>query len=501
MNLNYILKEKVAKFSERTLLHSEYGEHYSYKKYDDITDIIAQGLKDLKVKKGERIAVLHPNHNEVLVAYYSILKAGAVVTPINPSYTASEVKYILGDSEARIIFTSYVHDTLINEIKDFIDKNKIIVISRNGEDTYYNSFSKSMDIKEHRYELAELNNDDVAFLIYTSGTTGKPKGVILTHGNFIFTAPVMAQTYGLRETDVCINSLPLCHVFSIASGFFSPIMCGSAIVMVERFNPKTVLGLTEKYKGTWIPGVPTMFAYMLNVLGEQKFDISSLRFGLSGGAPLPIEVHNKWLEMTNVEIVEVYGLTESTGLVTCNPFYGVKKVGSIGISAAGVSVKIVDEEGKEVSEGRTGELIFSGPNSTKGYFKMPEATKEKLKGNWVYTGDHAYRDKDGYYFIAGRSSDLIISGGYNIYPREIEEIIQDHPDVLEVAVIGIPDKYKGEMPKAYVALKPGRKAREEDIINHCKKSLSPYKIPIVQIVPELPKNQVGKIMKKQLPKE
>jgi long-chain acyl-CoA synthetase len=273
------------------------------------------------------------------------------------------------------------------------------------------------------------------------------------------------------------------------------------VVVLEKFKAELVFEAIAKYKVTWFPGVPTMFIYLLNGLSENRHDLSSLRMGLSGGASLPVEVLKEWEDKFKAVVIEVYGLTESTGLVTANPVYGIRKAGSIGITVSGVAAKVVDKGGNELPPGGIGELIFKGPNATRGYFKLPQETIEKVRDGWVYTGDHAWKDEDGYFYIVGREKELIISGGYNIYPREIEEVLHGFPGVNEVAVIGVPDPIKGEVPKAFVALKSGLRVTEEELLDYCRKNLAPYKIPKIRFMDELPKNTTGKIMKKELPKE
>jgi long-chain acyl-CoA synthetase len=245
--------------------------------------------------------------------------------------------------------------------------------------------------------------------------------------------------------------------------------------------------------------VPTMFTYLLNALDQNRHDVSSLRMGLSGGASLPLEVLRQWEDRFQAEIIEVYGLTESTGLVTGNPVYGLRKPGSIGINVSGVDVRIVDDRERELPPGEVGHLIFRGPNATRGYHNLPEVTAERIRDGWVYTGDQAYRDEDGYYFLVGREAELIITGGYNVYPREIEEVLYACPGVQEAAVIGAPHPGKGEVPKAFVAMQGGAVRDEEAILAHCRRCLAPYKVPVIRFLDELPKNPTGKIMKKDLP--
>ncbi|MFH1060641.1 MAG: AMP-binding protein, partial [Pseudomonadota bacterium] len=343
--------------------------------------------------------------------------------------------------------------------------------------------------------------DTPAFTFYTSGTTGKPKGVVLTHRNLYFGGANIAQNFGLRPGDVALAALPMVHIFCIASPFLGSLASGGTVVVLPAFNSEAVLTAIAEHRVTWFPGVPTMFSYLLNTLDPARHDVSSLRMGLSGGAIMPMDLMRQWTGKFGAHVLEAYGLTESTGLVVCDPVYGVRKSGSIGIVAAGVDARIVDETGRDQPAGQVGQLIFRGPNRTAGYHNLPEVTAERIREGWFYTGDHAYRDEEGYFFIAGREQDLIITAGYNIYPREIEEVLYTFPGVSEAAVIGVPDPAKGEAPLAYVSLKEGVSADADAIRAHCRASLAPYKIPQIRFLPELPKNPTGKILKKQLPRE
>lgn len=499
MDLVRFLKDRVRRYGSRVLLHGEEGS-ITYRKFDAITDRIAYGLVRLGMGPGDHVAVLHPNSVQTLLSFFSIIKAGGVVVPVNPLYTPREVTYLLNNSESTLLIIHEDFSSLVDQIKGDVPRLNRVVLRRRTE-TVETEIAALAGERLQPLKERTFDSDDPAIMFYTSGTTGSPKGVVLTHGNFAFGGPNIAQSYGLMEDDISIAALPMVHVFSIASPFFGSLSSGGAVVVVERFKPQTIFEAIEKFRATWFPGVPTMFILLLNAFCENTRDISSLRMGLSGGASLPVEVLRKWEEAFRADVIEVYGLTESTGLVTANPVFGVRKPGSVGITVPGVTAKVVNKDGGECLPNDVGELIFRGPNATKGYFKLPDETREKIRDGWVHTGDHAYRDDDGYFFIVGREKELIISGGYNIYPKEIEEVIHAHRAVSEAAVIGVSDPVKGEVPKAFIALKQGVTATEEELAEHCKRNLAPYKLPKIAFVKELPKNTTGKILKKELPRE
>ncbi|MEI9475211.1 MAG: AMP-binding protein [Deltaproteobacteria bacterium] len=499
MDLVEFLKIRAEKYQGKEFLSGE-ETSISYRGFDEITDRIAYGLVKMGVMPGDHVAVLHPNSPQTLLSYYSIIKAGGVVVPINPIYTAREAKFILHDSEAKVLFLHEIFSPMIEEIRSEIPLVRNIIV-RNSYETIEMAVEKIVGSSLSTVKEREFSPDDSAIIFYTSGTTGKPKGVMLTHRNFCFSGPNIAQSYGLRESDVSIAVLPLVHVFCVASPFFGSLSSGGRIVVLERFKTQLVFEAIAKYKVSWFPGVPTMFTYLLNGLRENRHDLSSLRMGLSGGASLPVEVLKEWEDRFRADIIEVYGLTESTGLVTANPVYGTRKAGSVGITVSGVSAKVINKQGIELPPGEIGEIVFKGPNATRGYFNLHEETSRKIKDGWVYTGDHAWRDEEGYFYIVGREKELIISGGYNIYPREIEEVVHGCAGVNEVAVIGVADRIKGEVPKAFVALKQGFSVTEDEILDYCKKNLAPYKIPKIAFMAELPKNMTGKIMKSELSRE
>jgi len=499
-DLAAFVRDKAQKYTGRVFL-KDFGSDrdISYDRLEEITNSLACGFKTLGLKKNDRVALLHPNHSDVILTYIAIAKAGGATVPINTLYSPSEIEYIINDSGASILVTTAQHHAQIEGIIPNLNTLKHVLIKSDTQ-TIEDALKKYVGPLKTA-ELEHLDPENTAIIFYTSGTTGKPKGVMISHKNLTFSGPNVAQSYGLREGDVTIAALPLVHVFANASPVFGSLSSGGTVVVMERFKSEDVFEAVARHSVTWFPGVPTMFHYLLSAFSRNPCDLSSLRMMLSGGASLSVEALSKLETNFNTEVLEVYGLTESTGLVTANPVFGARKPGSIGIAVSGVDVKIVDAGGKVLAPGEVGELVFRGPNACQGYWNLPKLTTEKIKNGWLHTGDHAFKDEDGYFFIVGRENDLIITMGYNIYPREIEEIIFKHPDVLEVAVIGLPHPEKGEIPKAYVALKPGAKVSGPDLQGFCRTHLASYKVPEIAFVKDLPKNHTGKIMKNMLPKK
>ncbi|MGB9699082.1 MAG: long-chain-fatty-acid--CoA ligase [Thermodesulfobacteriota bacterium] len=497
MNLIDFLKERVKQFGNKILFRQ--GEvSITYKEFDSITDQMAAALQALGLTKGEHVAVLFPNSLDTLLSYFSIIKAGGTVIPINPVYTPREMAFILSNSEAKILLAAAPFRERIQEIKHqtpFLSR----IIFREENDPSIFSALKKWAASPSALKPVDLTPEDKAIIFYTSGTLGQPKGVILSHGNFTFSGPNIAQAYGLKENDITMAVLPLVHVFAVASPVFGSLSSGGTVVIMERFQAESVLQAIEYYGITWFPGVPTMFNYLYHAYEKMATNVKTLRMGLSGGASLSVELLKNWEKRFGAFILEVYGLTESTGLVTANPVHGLRKPGSIGLTVPHVQTRLLDKEGKEVKKGEVGELIFKGPNATKGYWKIPQLTAETIRDGWVYTGDLAKQDEDGYFYIVGRKKELIITGGYNVYPREIEEVLYTHPAIYEAAVIGIPDEVKGEVPKAFITLHPGQSISEKEVIEFCKQYLAPYKIPKqVEIRKELPKSSTGKILHREL---
>ena len=492
------LDTKVRRFGDAHLL-VDYGTDisYTYKEFDAATNRLAAGLLELGVKPGDRVAFLHPNHSDLLLGYFATIKAGAVAVPVNPAYTAREIAHIISDSGSETLITTERFEENIEVVSKECPSLRKILTKHEGQNLEATLGAKVGSLKPQ--ELVPATADSLAMIFYTSGTTGKPKGVMISHRNITFGAGNMAQNYGLTPFDVTLICLPLNHIFANATPFWGSLASGGSAVVMERFQVEAVFDAIERYKLTWFPGVPTMFAYLISHFNDKTRNVFSLRMGLSGAASLSVEHLQEFEAKFEANMLEVYGLTESTGLVTANPVFGIRKPGSIGISVSGVATRLVNSDWIDIARGDVGELIFKGPNGTQGYWKLPEDTEKKIRDEWIATGDLAYQDSEGYFYIASRKNELIVSGGYNIFPREIEEVLCSHPGISEAAVIGVPDPMLGEVPKGFVVAKLGHNVTPEDLREFCFQSLAKYKVPREFVfLDELPKNTTGKILKKEL---
>jgi long-chain acyl-CoA synthetase len=497
-NISEQTEVKAARFRDRVFLSDfEAGTSYTFGRFVEITDRMSGAIRTLGVAPGDRVALLHPNHSDLILAYFAIVRAGAVAVPINPLYTPREISYILQDSGACCLVSTRFFLPSIEEVLPSSRSVRTTIIKQGGE-----LLADAMERQVGRVKggfQAERDPDDLAFIFYTSGTTGNPKGVMLTHRNITFGGANTAQNYGLHEDDTALVCLPLVHIFANASPVLGSLNSGGRVVVMERFQTEAVFQALEREKITWFSGVPTMFGYLLNGFDERRRRTPFLRMGLSGGASLSADHLTRFESRFQVPVLEVYGLTESTGLVTGNPVHGVRKTGSIGISVSGVSVRLAEESGKDTPPGEVGEIVFRGPNATPGYWKRPDITARAIRNGWVHTGDMACQDTEGYYYVTGRKDELIICGGYNVYPREIEEVLFLHEGVAEAAVVGVSDERLGKVPRAFVTPKPGALLTANEVRSFCEGRLAAYKIPRdVEILEELPKNSTGKILKGEL---
>jgi len=474
--------------------------------YTDLNNDInkaANGLKKLGIKKGDKVGLLMINSPYFVITYFGIVKLGATVVPVNVMFKGGEIVYQLNDSNAVVLITSPRFMPLIAQIRDQFKTVKNVIVQDIYEE---NSFPGTISLAEMlKNESADLDldynvsDDDIAVFLYTSGTTGNPKGAMLTHDNLVANADQTRMATDSTDEDITLCVLPMFHSFAWTTCVTLPLLCGGKIVIHESFVPQAFLKTIPEENITIIAAVPTMYAVLLQVPEVNPDHYKKIRLAYSGGAAMPVEVIKKIDEKYRIKILEGYGLSETSPVCTVNPWKGMRKPGSIGITVPGVDCRIVDDSGNDVPRNAPGELLFRGRNVMKGYYNLPEATAEALKDGWICTGDIGYMDDDGYIFIIDRKKDLIIVGGLNVYPREVEEILYTHPKVAEAAVIGVPDKLRGESVKAVIALKQGETAAEREIIKYCQEKLANYKLPkSVQFMEALPKTSTGKILKRAL---
>ena len=496
MNIVELLTSTTSRLPDQPVIHFR-NEQITYKELQDKVFTVAAGLRDLGVQKGQNVALMMTNRPEYIVTYFAILSNGGTVVPINPAFKEQEVTYILNDSESELlIIEDASKPVVVNALEQFTTVKKII----NYSDEIEEQFISWNDLNsEPITEVVPLHATDVAQIIYTSGTTGNPKGAMITHGNLNWMAITAAVFNKFVPSDRILCVLPLFHAYAKLQGFLAPIAHGCSIYLEEKFHPVDTLKAIAGNKITVFLGVPTMYAYFAQVPQVmEQLDFSSLRISGSGGASLPAELLHKSNESLGVDIGEGYGLTESTVMLMTTPANMPKKINSVGIPLPGVDLKVVDPEGNEVVPHQVGEIIFRGPNMMKGYYKKPEETENTIIDGWLYTGDLGYRDEEGYHFIVDRKKDIIIRGGFNIYPREIEEQLYQHPAIVECSVIGRPDTVFGEKTVAYVA-KKDPDLTEEAVREYCQEKLSEYKVPdYICFIDQIPKSGTGKILKTAL---
>ena len=502
LNVATMLRESAAKNPDKPLCHV-YDLTFTYAQVDEISGRVASALLATGLQRGDKVALQLPNLPQFLFTYFGLMKAGLVMVPLNPLLRAPEVQYHLEDSGAKVLITFEMFAEEAVKGAQQVEGVTTYVVNLPGNDARPEG-TKHFDelyFAEDTREIVPTDGDDTAVLLYTSGTTGKPKGAELTHLNLYMNCTVAGELFEFRDDDIGVAVLPLFHVFGLSSVLNVTVRFGGTMVLVPRFELDPVVEAIEKHRCTIFSGVPTMYFGLLNMDLAGR-DLSSLRVGVSGGAAIPGEVIKAFEEkFPNCVILEGYGLSESTSTTTFNVSAEQRKVLSIGKPIWGVQVEVVDEDDKPLPPGEehVGEIVIRGHNIMKGYYNKPEATAEAFKNGWFHSGDLAYRDEDGYLFIVDRKKDLVIRGGYNVYPREIEEVLYEHPAVAEAAVIGKPDPKLGEEVLAFVALKPGAAADEDELIAYTKDKLAAYKYPReVRIVDELPKGPTGKILKKEL---
>ncbi|MBM0258484.1 long-chain fatty acid--CoA ligase [Micromonospora sp. 4G55] len=504
-NLATILREPRRAHPDKPLCHLDQLT-FSYRQVDEISGRVAAGLLGLGLRRGDKVAVQLPNVPQFLFAYFAILKAGLVMVPLNPLLRAGEVAYHLADSDTRVFITFELFAQEAAKGAAEVDGVTTYVVNLPGSDRRPDGTRHFDELyaAEDTGEIAPTDADDTAVLLYTSGTTGRPKGAELTHFQLYMNCTVGGDLFGFRDDDIGLAVLPLFHVFGLSSVLNVAVRYGGTIVLVPRFEVGPVVDAIERHRCTIFSGVPTMYFALLQADLTGR-DLSSLRVGVSGGAAIPGEVIRSFEErFPGVVILEGYGLSETASTTTFNISAEQRKVLSIGKPIWGVQTRIVDDADRPLPPGpeHVGEIVVRGHNVMKGYYKNSEATAEAFRGGWFHTGDLAYADADGYLFIVDRKKDMIIRGGYNVYPREVEEVLYAHPAVVEAAVLGRPDAKLGEEVVAVLSVTPDAEVTPDDLVAYCRERLAAYKYPRqVRIVAELPKGPTGKLLKRELKKD
>ncbi|HEX8250438.1 MAG TPA: long-chain-fatty-acid--CoA ligase [Pyrinomonadaceae bacterium] len=493
-NLRALLEKRAQERAEKTFLFSEAdNRRWTYAAFDKAVNRAANMLLENGIAKGDAVSLLMPNSAEYIIAYFACFKIGALAGPINSLLKAEEIAFALNNSEAKMLLVNSQF-TPTFQLSEAPHLRKIIQFDDEAEAT------KSCGEK---LAETEIGKDDEAIIIYTSGTTGKPKGCLLTHANLIANARQIAEWLGFDENDRLLTIMPLFHMNAVSVTTLTALYAGASTVVSPKFSASRFWQIVSDYKITSFGSVATMLSMLLQKNQESKLEDQkpkSLRFAMCGSAPVPAEVLRKFEETFDCLVIEGYGLSESTCRSTFNPPNETRRPGSCG-QAIGNEMKVFDETGEEVANGELGEIVLRGENIFKGYFKNEAATRKAFQNGWFHTGDIGYRDADGFFYIADRKSDMIIRGGENIYPREIDEILHAHPAVSSAAAVGVPDELYGEQVVAFVVLKDDAQeaAGEEDLVNFCKQHLADYKCPErVYFVADIPKGPTGKLLKREL---
>lgn len=507
-NLRQLLESRAASHGDKAFLHSEIdGRVWSYNEFDQAVNRTANMLRSHEIKKGDVVSLLMPNSAEYIIAYFACWKIGALAGPVNLLLKAEEIDWVVGNSESKLMLVGSdwsASDSLAPRAKHENQFPQMVTFPDVNEAT--KDFSDDL-------EPVEVASDDGAIIIYTSGTTGKPKGCLLTQGNVIANARQIVEWMGFGPDDRLLTIMPLFHMNAVSVTTMTALYAGGSTVVSPKFSASRFWDIIEKYSITSFGSVATMLSMLLaksqesgvwspesenRTLTTQDSRLMTLRFAMCGSAPVPAEVLRRFEETFGCLVIEGYGLSESTCRSTFNPPNETRRPGSCG-QPIGNEMKIFDEENREVATGELGEIVMRGANICKEYFKNPEATEKAFAGGWFHTGDIGYRDADGFFYIADRKSDMIIRGGENIYPREIDDLLYTHPAVAAAAVIGVPDDLYGEAVAAFVVLKEGKSLSAEELIEFCRQHLADFKCPrTVHFVADIPKGPTGKVLKREL---
>ncbi|CAA7601201.1 AMP-dependent synthetase/ligase [Acididesulfobacillus acetoxydans] len=527
--LNDLFEQGVSQNSQKTALVF-FGKCLTYAELLEYIRRLAGSLQERGIVRGDRVALLLPNCPQFVMSYYALLRLGATVVPINPLSTEPELLHIMRDGQVKAAISldlwverlenvravcreageGWLKDTYYTSLREFLPFSlQILYLLRQKMApeskqrlAQAGRFSDLLHKEEILSERSQVDvHHEVAVLIYTGGTTGKPKGVMLSHYALVANARQCSSWAGMTSEDSILTVLPIFHGFGMSVCMNAPLLAGAAALLVPRFTVEDILKAIHRFRPTLFAGVPTMYVALINHRQLARYDLASLRGCFVGAAPLAPEVKRRFEELTGSRLMEGYGLTEAVTALCANPYRGVNKTGSIGIPFPDVVIQIRDLETgeRELSPGETGELVIQAPELMLGYHRRPQETAGVLRDGWLFTGDLGYRDEEGYFYIVDRKKDMIITGGFNVYPREVEDVLYEHPAVREVSVIGVADAYKGEKVKAFIVFREGAQASQEEILSFCRQHLLPYKVPKeIEFRQELPKTAIGKILKRAL---
>jgi acyl-CoA synthetase (AMP-forming)/AMP-acid ligase II len=496
MNIADLLIDRASNNPDKEFLLSEIdGRRFTYAEFVAAIQRSAALLQSHGIQKGDTVSLLLPNSAEYVIAYFACWYLGAVAGPVNSLLKAKEIAYVMTDSEAKVLLVNSDFLHTIEPIRsDLSTLNSIIVFDNEADAT------KNVDASSDPRE-SSTNDDAEAIIIYTSGTTGKPKGCLLTHGNLLANARQISEWLGFTTTDRLLTIMPLFHMNAVSVTTMSALYSGGSTVVSPKFSASRFWQIISEYQITSFGSVATMLSMLLSTYPDgvpEGLNTEQLRFAMCGSAPVPAEVMKRFEETFNCLVIEGYGLSESTCRSTFNPPDKRRRPGSCGLPI-GNEMRVVDEDDEPVADGSLGEIVLRGDNILKGYYRNPEATAIAFRNGWFHTGDIGYRDADGYYFIVDRKSDMIIRGGENIYPREIDEVLYQHPAVASAAAVGVPDQLYGEEVAAFVVLRDGASVSEEEVIQFCKDRLADFKCPkSVRFVADIPKGPTGKLLKREL---
>lgn len=538
--LTWLLDESARRYGANLAIEY-YGTRLTYLQLASLAERFARALVRLGVKRGDRISVCLPNSPQFPIAFFGALKAGAVVVPTNPLYTSPELEHQLNDAGVSVIVLldqfypalepirerTPVKHVILTNVSDYFPAplalgfKALEYIKERGKKTVdvkgllarpgYHSFKELLGTSHgtRGFEVYALPTaaapDDVALLQYTGGTTGVAKGAVLSHRNLLANT-VQCWAWndllpGSHHISLCVA--PFFHVYGLTVAMNLPIYSGSTMVLLPRFRVKDTLKAIKKYRPDLFPGVPTMYLALAREVERTKQDLSSIKVCISGSAPLPLEIQTRFEAVSGARVVEGYGLTEASPVTHCNPVFGDRRIGTIGLPLPETISTIMNSEtGDFVPPGQTGEILVKGPQVMQGYWQRPDETAMVMKDGWLRTGDVGYMSDDGYFTVVDRVKDIIIASGYKIFPRDVEEVLFQHPAVLEATVVGIPDPYRGETVRAYIVLKPGQHATAEELTEFCKERLAIYKVPKQFVFrDELPKSLIGKVIRRVLREE